>query len=299
MLPLAKAALRNDTKGDELCVIDEDYFDNGMPNIKIHLDSLLAHVGKTHVIFFSSYRDLKEKYVQQSIIFVLSDTTNVTALTIVDLYDPLATMERIQPQDEGRIASANVDAHWWNTLPRKVHRILFDHHTLHNRFYFTGGNTDVHFDTTMSSFFANWKGAVAFPDEGAYKRFASFFQVQDKIVCAKRRDGDRRVIVIQEGDPNDKDILILDDLVRTGGTLAECTKALKVQGAKTVSIFVPHAEFPKKSYQRFINMDELERFYVTDTVPYVSQQVMQYPKFKVFTVMNRVNNILKQIEAQH
>jgi predicted amidophosphoribosyltransferase len=46
------------------------------------------------------------------------------------------------------------------------------------------------------------------------------------------RDGDKRVVNIQEGNPSDKTIVIVDDLVQTGGTLYECGLVLKAQGAK-------------------------------------------------------------------
>ena len=37
-------------------------------------------------------------------------------LVVVDPYDPSATMERVT--EEGRIATANVDAHFWKFLPK-------------------------------------------------------------------------------------------------------------------------------------------------------------------------------------
>ena len=56
-----------------------------------------------------------EKKIEEMIIFVLADTTNVKKLYIIDMYDPLATMERVS--EEGTIATSNVDAHFWKTLP--------------------------------------------------------------------------------------------------------------------------------------------------------------------------------------
>jgi hypothetical protein len=46
---------------------------------------------------------------------------------------------------------------------------------------------------------------IAFPDEGAFKRFGGKFDAfGDPIVCAKRREGDKRRVVVNEGDPRGK-----------------------------------------------------------------------------------------------
>ena len=74
------------------------------------------------------------------------------------------------------------------------------------------------------------------PDEGAQKRFDTYrkmFQSLPErgrlIVCGKKRVGDTRKVFIQDGDCEGKRILIVDDIVKTGGTLAECAKTLKRQ----------------------------------------------------------------------
>src|SRR5690606_35562509 len=103
----------------------------------------------------------------------------------VDIYDRAATMERVT--EEGVIATANVDAHFWRHLPRlesgrKTLRIIYDHHTLHNRFYFTDGTTSHRLLSAMPVFREmlkksgeeNW--VIAFPDDGASKRFGPQFK---------------------------------------------------------------------------------------------------------------------------
>ncbi len=52
----------------------------------------------------------------------------------------------------------------------------------------------------MEQRFKHVKVAIAFPDDGAEKRFAKLFNEDwQRIVCAKRREADRRVITIKEG----------------------------------------------------------------------------------------------------
>lgn len=43
-----------------------------------------------------------------------------------------------------------------------------------------------------------------------------------QIVCNKVRDGNQRIVRIKEGDPRGRHIVIVDDLVQSGGTLIEC-----------------------------------------------------------------------------
>lgn len=46
--------------------------------------------------------------------------------------------------------------------------------------------------------------------------------VDSQIVCAKVREGDQRIVRIKEGDPRGRHVVIVDDLVQSGGTLIEC-----------------------------------------------------------------------------
>lgn len=115
-------------------------FSDGCPNLKIsHVPEMMRVKSGASVLFFHAYRSMQEKKVEEMLLFVLAETCNVERLVVVDPFDPWATMERIQ--NEGEVASANIDAHFWKTLPttpsgRKVLRLIYDQHTLTNRFYY-------------------------------------------------------------------------------------------------------------------------------------------------------------------
>jgi phosphoribosylpyrophosphate synthetase len=66
--------------------------------------------------------------------------------------------------------------------------------------------------------------SIAFPDEGAWKRFQSLFTGYELITCIKVRKETKRVVTIKDGDPRGKHVVIVDDLVQSGGTLQECSK---------------------------------------------------------------------------
>lgn len=73
---------------------------------------------------------------------------------------------------------------------------------------------------------------IAYPDEGAWKRFHRQFEAYDQLVCTKVRDGKARKVSIKEGDATGRHVVIVDDLVQSGGTLIECQKVLAAAGAK-------------------------------------------------------------------
>jgi hypothetical protein len=88
--------------------------------------------------------------------------------------------------------------------------IIFDIHDVHERFYFDR-NVIPRLETAIPLIIAeltklsrsDWMNdqiAIAFPDEGAEKRFRNCFPVEwSTIGCTKQRDGNKRVIRIREG----------------------------------------------------------------------------------------------------
>lgn len=134
---------------------------------------------------------------------------------------------------------------------------------------------------------------IAFPDDGAAKRFASMFQSQDVIVCGKTRgEGDLRTVVIQDGQALGRHVVIVDDLVQTGGTLYETGKVLKDAGALTVNAYVTHAVFPNQSWKRFNRGGDracFDKFWVTNSIPTVTDRLpVEDGVFEVLDLMELI-----------
>lgn len=55
----------------------------------------------------------------------------------------------------------------------------------------------------------------------------------------------------QDGDPSGKRVLIVDDLIKSGGTIAEAAKAITGAGATAVSAFCTHAAGRVKDLLRY------------------------------------------------
>lgn len=242
-------------------------FSDGEPNIRVpHLHRMTGR----HVLYIADWSGPAERYKDLCSLTPIAEI-GPASLTIAVPFMGTATMER--ESSEGVVATANVDAKLLSQLPCANKRIItIDLHTMQNQFFFH--NAVVSLKSCMPSmrgfFETMWPSAVfVFPDDGAQKRFAAYFAGASVAVCAKERDGDLRRVRLVEGDVKGKHTVIIDDLVRSGGTLIECAKVLREAGASGVSVFVPHACFPNAAYQRFIDGDGaslIDLFITTDSV---------------------------------
>ena len=134
---------------------------------------------------------------------------------------------------------------------------------------------------------------MAFPDDGAAKRFKHMFNsdVYEIIVCGKVRDGDNRVVTVQDGNVDGKKVVIVDDLVQTGGTLYECGAKLLDLGAASVSAFVAHGVFPREAWKRFArggDHDVFDTFYVTNSIPTTTDKLPANDVFEVIDLTDRL-----------
>jgi phosphoribosylpyrophosphate synthetase len=181
--------------------------------------------------------------------------------------------------------------------------MIYDLHTLQNRFYFHS-STIPSLHSSVPLFVERLKSSsvrtVAFPDDGAAKRFGQMFRKMgfELIVCGKVRDGPRRIVKVQDGDPSGKDVVVVDDLVQTGGTLHECALVLKQMGARKVNAFVAHGVFPNGAWKLFSkklngSMAEFDRFWVTNSIPTVTDLL---PEDDVFEVLDLLPRILEDLD---
>jgi ribose-phosphate pyrophosphokinase len=111
--------------------------------------------------------------------------------------------------------------------------------------------------------------AVASPDVGGLKMARSFAQrlEADLILIDKRRPKANEAEVLNViGNIKDKNVLIVDDLIDTGGTFVNAVAALKQAGAKTIYGASTHPILSGKAVER-INDSAVLSVTVTDTIP--------------------------------
>lgn len=108
------------------------------------------------------------------------------------------------------------------------------------------------------------------PDKGGLERVKRMAQLLDKpyISLEKRRIDSERVELSLPaggvGDLEDKHVVILDDVISTGGTIVEAAKLVKKQRVRSISAACTHGLFLKDAFERIKAVaDEL---YSTDTL---------------------------------
>src|SRR6187402_330019 len=122
----------------------------------------------------------------------------------------------------------------------------------------------------------------AAPDVGSANRIreiATFFECE-MVICDKHRKRANEIAsMVVIGDVTDRDVVIIDDICDTGGTLAKSAALLMEKGARSVRALCTHPVLSGKAYENIAN-SVLEELVVCDTIP-LKQQV---DKIKVLSV---------------
>ncbi len=109
---------------------------------------------------------------------------------------------------------------------------------------------------------------VASPDMGGTKRANTYAKYLDSevVVCYKHRDKANEVSkMMLIGDVQGKDIVLVDDMVDTAGTLTKAANLMMENGARSVRACCTHAILSGNAYER-IEQSQLTELIVTDTL---------------------------------
>ncbi|ULQ53035.1 ribose-phosphate pyrophosphokinase [Flavihumibacter fluvii] len=122
----------------------------------------------------------------------------------------------------------------------------------------------------------------AAPDVGSANRIreiASYFNAE-MVICDKHRKRANEIAsMVVIGDVTDRNVVLIDDICDTGGTLAKSAGLLVEKGARSVRAMCTHPVLSGKAYENISN-SVLEELVVCDTIP-LKQQV---DKIKVLSV---------------
>ncbi|RYZ59487.1 MAG: ribose-phosphate pyrophosphokinase [Chitinophagaceae bacterium] len=109
----------------------------------------------------------------------------------------------------------------------------------------------------------------AAPDVGATNRIreiATYFEAE-MVICDKHRKRANEIAsMVVIGDVTNRDIVIIDDICDTAGTLKKAAALLKEKGARSVRAMITHPVLSGKAYQN-IEESVLEELVVCDTIP--------------------------------
>eukprot|EP01136_Pigoraptor_vietnamica_P019498 Opistho-1_new@67167 len=266
-----------------------EYFEDGFPNVFIeNVKNMAGH----DVLLLASFHDTSIIFEQLSVIYSFPRYL-ARSFTLILPYFPTGTMERVDI--EGQVVTAKSLATMLSAIPLTTQGpaqiLIYDIHALQERFYFSD-QVIPRLESAVPLLIQRLQElpdaattSVAFPDEGAHKRFHTLFDESSwpTIICTKVRDGARRIVTVKEGDVAGRHVVIVDDLVKTGGTLLECARALTARGATAVSFYVTHAVFPRESWRRFIGQG-FRHFWITDSCPHSVTAVAGQEPFELLSI---------------
>ncbi|HJY22613.1 MAG TPA: ribose-phosphate diphosphokinase, partial [Hanamia sp.] len=111
------------------------------------------------------------------------------------------------------------------------------------------------------------------------REIASYFEV-DMVICDKHRKRANEIAsMVVIGDVTGRDIVLIDDICDTGGTLCKSAGLLMEKGARSVRAFCTHPVLSNNAYENIQN-SVLEELVVCDTIPIKSKT----DKLKVVSV---------------
>ena len=111
--------------------------------------------------------------------------------------------------------------------------------------------------------------AIASPDAGGVKRarkIADLVQCSDVIIIDKNRYVKNKSKVMNIiGDPKGKNVIIVDDMIDTAGTICHAATALKEHGANHVSVMATHPVLSGHAYENLASED-IDQVVVSNTL---------------------------------
>ncbi|MFA5713572.1 MAG: ribose-phosphate pyrophosphokinase [Bacteroidales bacterium] len=141
--------------------------------------------------------------------------------------------------------------------------------------------------------------SIAAPDMGGAKRANAYSRILGcpLVICHKSRE---KANVVGEmtaiGDVEGRNIVIIDDMIDTAGTITKAADMLMDKGACSVRALATHAVLSGPAFER-IAASRLIEVVITDTIPMRPSPEKDFSKIRVLTVsdifaeiINKVNN---------
>lgn len=142
---------------------------------------------------------------------------------------------------------------------------------------------------------------IASPDKGGVLKttfYAEKLKADGIAIVFKERDvmkHNKSAALDMIGNVRGKDVLIVDDMIDTAGTLVGAADLIMQRGARSVSAIATHGLFSGPALER-INKSALQEVYVTDTVP-LSEKALKNKKIKVISIAKLLAQAIQFIHS--
>lgn len=137
--------------------------------------------------------------------------------------------------------------------------------------------------------------AIAAPDMGGAKRANAYsrFLNASLVICHKNRERANQVGEMTAiGDVEGKNVIILDDMIDTAGTIAKAADMMMAKGAQSVRAFATHAVLSGPAYER-IAESKITEVVVSNTIPLRKDK--DTSKIKVISVADLFADVINKV----
>ena len=256
--------------------------------------------------------------VRGSDVFVIQSTCNPASENIMELLIILDTLKRASA---GRI-TAVIPYYGYGRQDRKAqprtpitsklvanllttagaNRILMlDVHALQIQGFFDIPVDHLFATPVLFDFFKNKKGdfVVVSPDAGGVERarfFARLLKTNMAIIDKRRSEKNKATLmnIIGENLIKDANLIILDDMIDTAGTLCAAANALAERGARDIYAAATHGVFSANAIDN-INKSALTKVIVTDSILVDEEKKRKSDKIEVLSISELMAETIKRV----
>ena len=194
-------------------------------------------------------------------------------LHLVIPYFGYSTMERAVK--DGEAVTAKNIARLFSSIPTSAqgnHIYMMDLHSLGTQYYFEGDMHPVHLTSwsvikdIISGFGQN--SVLASADMGRAKwieKMGNELHMDTAYIMKKRISGSQTEIVSLNAEVSGRDVVIFDDMIRSGSSILKAAEAYKNSGAKDIHIVCVHGVFVNDAIQKFKNSGIIKSICCTNT----------------------------------
>lgn len=201
-----------------------------------------------------------------------------SSLHLIVPYFGYSTMERAVKS--GEVVTAKNIARMFSSLPLSAmgnYIYLVDLHSLGTQYYFEENLHPIHLtsEPVIDKIIADIRKqssymVLASADMGRAKwieKMSNRLNMPGAYIMKRRISGSETEVEALNADVKDCDIIIFDDMIRSGSSIINAAKAYKSIGAKDVYVVCVHGVFTQNSLQNLRNSGVIKQVYCTNTHP--------------------------------
>lgn len=135
---------------------------------------------------------------------------------------------------------------------------------------------------------------MASPDTGGTRRAAAYAKILKTgfVICYKQRAKPNEIAKMAlVGDVKNKNVVLVDDIIDTGGSISKAAELIMNEGAASVRAICTHPVFSGKAYER-LNEAPFKEIIVSDTIPLKKDSA----RVKVLSTADVFAEVIKRVE---